>query len=250
MHNYRHGLVDRLLLVYSVYKNCIVSPALGRGSLTSADYVDAALELIDQRGVNAFSMRRVAEHMGLSPMAAYRHFTNRDALLIAALDEFIARADVVPEGELPWDDWIAAVARAMRDALVSHPGWLPMIGSLELGRQAGIVTKAFIDRLTQAGFQPEVALRAWFAVIQLVIGTVCLGGPVGSREKSGTGGLAGAVAEAVGEPLRALRGVEQLELSLPLLLEGLRVLADQRPATRTPRTASTKLARRSKKGGR
>lgn len=47
----------------------------------------AAHKLFDREGADAVSMRRVAEAVGITPMAIYRHFPNRDALLKKLSDD-------------------------------------------------------------------------------------------------------------------------------------------------------------------
>lgn len=137
-------------------------------------YIEAALAVIADVGVENLSMRKVASTLGVSPMAMYKHFPNKEALLTAALDAFIARADVLPHKRLPWDQWIAHVGQAMYRALCANTSWVPLLGSLRLGAQAAAVTDAFVARLSTDGFTVEQALEAYFGVIQVVIGAVCL----------------------------------------------------------------------------
>jgi len=55
-------------------------------SHTSERIAEAALTLLESEGADAVSMRRVADAVGLSAMAIYRHFPNRDALLKSVSD--------------------------------------------------------------------------------------------------------------------------------------------------------------------
>jgi AcrR family transcriptional regulator len=51
----------------------------------------AARELFDQGGADGISMRRIADKVGITPMAIYRHYPDKDALLNALmLDGFAA----------------------------------------------------------------------------------------------------------------------------------------------------------------
>src|SRR6201994_3907265 len=56
------------------------------GDLRNA-FVRAALGLVSTRGVHAFSLREAAREIGVSPSAAYRHFTDKEALLDAVADD-------------------------------------------------------------------------------------------------------------------------------------------------------------------
>lgn len=54
---------------------------------TALKIAQAARKLLDKEGVEAVSMRRVAEAVGITPMAIYRHYPDREALLKALADE-------------------------------------------------------------------------------------------------------------------------------------------------------------------
>ena len=61
------------------------------GQPTQTRIFAAARQLFDQGGVEAVSMRRIAEKVGITPMAIYKHYPNKDALLNALmLDGFVA----------------------------------------------------------------------------------------------------------------------------------------------------------------
>ena len=57
---------------------------------TAARILDAAYALLDREGPAALSMRRVAEAVGITPMAIYRHYPNREALLEAVAERIFA----------------------------------------------------------------------------------------------------------------------------------------------------------------
>lgn len=56
-------------------------------STTAEKIRRAALKLFEQGGVQAVSMRRVADAVGITPMAIYRHFANREVLLKRLSDD-------------------------------------------------------------------------------------------------------------------------------------------------------------------
>lgn len=59
------------------------------GSLPAA-LVAAALDLLDERGLDKVSVREVARRAGVSPGAPFRHFSDRQALLTAVADRILA----------------------------------------------------------------------------------------------------------------------------------------------------------------
>lgn len=63
----------------------------------------AARKLFDQKGIEAVSLRAVAKKVGITPMAIYRHFEDKqaliDALVLDALDEWSTRVEALPPCE-------------------------------------------------------------------------------------------------------------------------------------------------------
>ncbi|HET9542015.1 MAG TPA: TetR/AcrR family transcriptional regulator [Acidimicrobiales bacterium] len=98
----------------------------GQGERLRVDLIDAAVDLIAETGsVDGVSLRAAAKRAGVSPMAVYNHFADKDALLVAAVehcwDEFQAAIAVTLDEPEP-----SARLRAAGDAYVrfalEHPG--------------------------------------------------------------------------------------------------------------------------------
>src|SRR3954454_4802816 len=66
--------------------NRSTKPALSKTS-TAASILAAARELLDREGLAAVAMRPVAERVGITPMAIYRHYADRASLLNAVADQ-------------------------------------------------------------------------------------------------------------------------------------------------------------------
>jgi AcrR family transcriptional regulator len=63
-------------------------PAVHSDSTSTASKIAAAARaLLDREGAEAISMRRVAEAVGITPMAIYRHFSDREGLLNAIANQ-------------------------------------------------------------------------------------------------------------------------------------------------------------------
>lgn len=206
---------------------------MSKATLSREAFVDAALQVIDEVGVEKLSMRKVASQLGVSPMAMYKHFPNKEELLVAALDAFIAQADVLPDSALPWDEWVEQVARGMYEALCREMSWVPLLGSMRLGAQAAAVTDAYVRKLTEAGFSVEQSVQAYFAVVQIVVGSVCLRSSLcfdaRFNEESQLAPATHSYLEGVdSERLRiapaldAVVKAEQLDVGLPLIITALR----------------------------
>jgi AcrR family transcriptional regulator len=83
----------------------------------------AARDLFDKEGVEGVSMRRIAAKVGITPMAIYKHYPDKDALLNALmLDGFAsweARVAAIPAGE-PLA-WLEQMAGAFLDFALNEP---------------------------------------------------------------------------------------------------------------------------------
>jgi AcrR family transcriptional regulator len=92
-----------------------------RAPLSRECILRTAVALADQGGVQATSMRKIAEELGVVPMALYKHVAGKDELLDGMIDI------VVEEIDLPANDvvhWKAAVRQRIlsaRQALLRHP---------------------------------------------------------------------------------------------------------------------------------
>jgi AcrR family transcriptional regulator len=80
----------------------------------------AAVALADEGGVDALSMRRLAQELGVVPMALYKHVANKDELLDGMIDVVVGEIDPPAAGT----DWKTAMRRRVlsaRATLLRHP---------------------------------------------------------------------------------------------------------------------------------
>ncbi len=84
--------------------------------------VAAAEAVVQREGVDALTMRRVAQELGSSPMSIYRHVRHRDELLVLLLEKLAAD---LPKPRLPRQPRarLQRACRIMRDGLAQHP-WI------------------------------------------------------------------------------------------------------------------------------
>ncbi|MFR9750096.1 TetR/AcrR family transcriptional regulator [Nocardia sp. 004] len=85
--------------------------------------VDAAIELADTEGLDALSMRRIADRLGVGAMSLYRHIANKDELLTAMTDEVARRTPYPsPEGQQwTWRDRVRIAAEIDWALYRQHP---------------------------------------------------------------------------------------------------------------------------------
>lgn len=153
-------------------------PAKDTGaSLTRGQVLAVAMDLIDEKGLEAFSLRDVARTLDVYPTAIYWHFASgRNAILaeIAAA----AFSDVAPtrRPEDGWQDWVRDLFHRYRSALRRHPNFAPLLGA-QLVSNAGVnpmLVEKILAALTTAGFEGRTLIDAYNAVVAAMIGYVTL----------------------------------------------------------------------------
>jgi AcrR family transcriptional regulator len=80
----------------------------------------AAVALADEGGVDALTMRKLAQELGVVPMALYRHVANKDELLDGMIDVVVGEIDP-PAGGTDWKTAIRRRVLSARGALLRHP---------------------------------------------------------------------------------------------------------------------------------
>ena len=117
--------------------------------------LEAALEIVDREGLAALSIRRLGEALNVNGASLYHHFKNKEDILVGVTQ--LALADVTSprsEGD-SWRVWLPMNAYRTRQALVSHPGLIPvMLRRAPLGIDAKGV-EASIKHLEQEGVPIE-----------------------------------------------------------------------------------------------
>jgi AcrR family transcriptional regulator len=91
-----------------------------RVPLTRERVLRTAVDLADQSGIEALSMRKLAQALDVVPMALYRHVANKDELLNALVDVVVGEIDPPLEGA-DWKTALRARILSARRALLRHP---------------------------------------------------------------------------------------------------------------------------------
>jgi AcrR family transcriptional regulator len=103
----------------------------------------AAVVLADQIGIESLSMRRLADDLGVVPMALYKHVANKEELLDGMIDVVVGEIDPPVHGA----DWKSAVRQRIlsaRQALLRHP-WAPQV--IESKKNPTPVVLAYMDSM-------------------------------------------------------------------------------------------------------
>ncbi|MFB6652439.1 TetR/AcrR family transcriptional regulator [Streptomyces microflavus] len=132
--------------------------------------VSTARRIVEEEGVAALSMRRVAKELGSTPMALYHYVQDKDELLMLTLS---GTAAAFPRPELPEDprERLVAVAVHMHDIIGRIPWVLDILALGELtDRNALWMVEEIIDCALACGLSPARSVRAYRTIWSYVYG--------------------------------------------------------------------------------
>jgi len=145
-----------------------------RKQLSREVLVREALALLDSEGLDALTMRNLADRLGVVPNALYRHVKDKDDLLDGVLDEAVASVPL-PPGHLGWDDGLVAMATAIRATMLEHPAITSLVVSRpSLGPASLAIGEYGFGVMLEAGFSPRLAERSLNLILTYTLGFVAL----------------------------------------------------------------------------
>lgn len=188
-----------------------------QGTLTREVVIAAALAEIDRRGLEDFSLRKLAKALGVYPTAVTYYVRDRNQLLAAVAA--LAFADTLPPAfPNSWQSDVRETFRRFRQAIRRHPNIAPLIGTQLVANQS--VDLAFVERLlatlVRAGFSGRRLVGAYNTLVAALVGfTTQEFAPLPTEDR-----------KAWQDEVRGrLRGVRSLEY--PILARNMKHLANQ-----------------------
>jgi AcrR family transcriptional regulator len=138
---------------------------------TREHVLQTALELIDAGPPESFSMRRLADALGLTAMSLYGYVKNKDELIEGATLIAIASVHNEPNPDAPWQEHLRAATREIHTVLRQHPN----LATLVIGhrsRAPGLfqIRERTLQILLDAGFKEKTALHALGALSYYALG--------------------------------------------------------------------------------
>lgn len=141
-----------------------------RTPLTKERILRAAMELVHEEGLQALSMRKLGERLGVEAMSLYNHVENKDDILDGVTDLVLSEIELPVEG----DDWRTAMRRravSAREVLTRYP-WA--VALLDARTNPGMETLRYFDSvmgcLRGAGFSIELAVHAFWTLDSYIYG--------------------------------------------------------------------------------
>jgi AcrR family transcriptional regulator len=147
----------------------------GRPPRSLERIVAVALEILDEVGADAFSMRLLADRLESGTATIYRHLSSKDELMVYVVDRILGEVDAETAANAlsstTWQDATARGANAFYEVLQSHPNALALLtGQVPVGPNALLNRERSLAALLACGFPLDLAARAYTAVAHYVLG--------------------------------------------------------------------------------
>ncbi|HQZ13343.1 MAG TPA: TetR/AcrR family transcriptional regulator [Devosia sp.] len=165
----------------------------------------AALELLGTAGIDGFTMRALAGRIGVTPMAIYHHFGDRDGLIAAMADRVYATVRE-PAGGAPRAR-IEGLLLAYHAEVLRHPDLTLLILSRPRAfpEQARRITEAIARLLGGMGMTPRQS-HLWVGILVDFTHGAAIAGALASKGEASAVHEAYDFGDALGELLRGLAG--------------------------------------------
>lgn len=137
--------------------------------------IAGAMSLADSEGLDAVTIRRLAQEHGVTPMAMYWHFNDKDSLLDGLAEALVAAVQLPEPSDDPWHEQLRAILAAFLAAIRPHPAVAGLALRRVLSAEPGLrIAERVLELLRQAGFSAaraaEIGTFVVCAVITLVDG--------------------------------------------------------------------------------
>ncbi|MDQ6915807.1 MAG: TetR/AcrR family transcriptional regulator [Actinomycetota bacterium] len=206
------------------------SPIRARSGLSRDAILEGALSLVEREGLDALSMRRLAQDLDVGTMTLYGYFRDKRELLDGLVDALAARAPL-PRLRGDWRQRLTTLMRHLATTLAAYPA----LAQLRLAQPivtpgAFQLTEAGMATLREAGFSAADAARHFRALFlyAFAIAVFSPAGTVADARRQAAGALASlppadfpALAESLVELVDSLDPSAQFEHGLALLLDGI-----------------------------
>jgi len=195
--------------------------------------LNTAIRLADAGGIDALSMRKLAEELGVKAMSLYNHVANKNDILFSIVDIVVSEIEV-PDLSIDWKTAIRRRSLSAHEVLLRHP-WAAMelMSRINVGSAMLRYVDATLGCFREAGFSYEMADHAWNLIDSHIYGFTLqeLNFPVEATEYSNaaTKGLS-LIPEDKYPYMNKLThyvmdgsydGLHEFEFGLELLLDGL-----------------------------
>lgn len=160
-----------------------------RARLSRETVVDGALALIDEEGLDALTIRGLAQRLGVTPMALYWHFKNKDELLAGLVNRLWSLVDTDVnagvDADRPWIDQLRTLMESLVNVMRAHPASASIVMEIEPEQAEACfdTMEVALDLLRRAGFSAVEAAAICRHGLRTAI-TLAVGQPDATARRS------------------------------------------------------------------
>lgn len=145
------------------------------GRLTKKTVAGAALELIDELGPEALTMRGVAVRLNVDPMGLYRVVADRDGLISDVVELLMDEVDETERPDETWEQTMRRLAASEREMALRHPRAYVLVTTAPTYEGPGLWNAHRVMRLiTNGGLSEEEFFDMWNVIDTWITGFLLL----------------------------------------------------------------------------
>ncbi len=134
------------------------APEAERSRLSKQAVVDRGLAVADASGLDKLTIRRLAQELGVTPMALYWHFRSKEELLTGLADQLWGEIDTDVDPAQPWSRQLRGLLESLVQVLRAHPSASQLLLEMEKQSEPALrATEVTLGVLRGAGFDPRHA---------------------------------------------------------------------------------------------
>jgi TetR/AcrR family tetracycline transcriptional repressor len=154
-----------------------------RGSLSREKIIREALDLLEEHGAGALTMRRLADRLDVAPNALYSHVRGKADLIDGLVDQVYAGLDLDPDPTGDWTEQLTILSQSLRAHLLAHPAVVPFaLRQPGPGPHALRLGEAIYTILRPAGFSDQAVVGTVHALVTYILGFVALEVPTAGTD--------------------------------------------------------------------
>lgn len=140
--------------------------------------ITAALELLNESGFEALTLRKLADKLGVKASALYWHFDNKqdiiDLLAVRIIEGEFQNADPADFAKATWQQLLTGMAHGMRNALRRYRDGALVLASADLSRSnlSFRGRDLMMERMLELGFPGKLAFTSLFLIGRYTLGCV------------------------------------------------------------------------------
>jgi len=211
--------------------------------LTPERVIEGAVALADEIGIEAFTIRKLADALDSKPMTIYHHVPNKEAIIDGMVDSVFAEIEL-PLTDLDWRSAILVRCQSMRTSLIRHRWAAPLMESRTTPGPATLRHHdAVLGCFRGAGFSLELTGHAYAVIDAFVYGFALQESTLPATSGDDMAELAGSIIEQMSTDRYPHLSEftadyvlqpgydfgREFDIGLGLILDGLTLLADRTP---------------------